>query len=103
MPKLYADAGYDAKWVHGIYCEKFGIATTVIKPACCAADGSSRAERRSQISADYLKAQDFGLRWKVESNMSALKRTTGSTLLARKPINLLKEAALKVLAYALNH
>jgi hypothetical protein len=73
-----------------------------IKPARCAADGSRRGEYRSQMSEDYLKAQNYGLRWKVESYMSGLKRTTGSTLLARKPANLLKEAAFKVLAYALN-
>ena len=101
-PKLYADAGYDAEWVHGVCREEFGIATTVIKPARCAADGSRRGEYRSQMSQDYLKAQNYGLRWKIESYMSALKRTTGSTLLSRKPANLLKEAAFKVLAYALN-
>jgi hypothetical protein len=100
--KLYADAGYDAEWVHGVCREEFGIAATVIKPARSAADGSRRGEYRSQMSEDYLKAQNYGLRWKVESYMSALKRTTGSTLLARKPLNLLKEAAFKVLAYALN-
>jgi hypothetical protein len=54
------------------------------------------------MSEDYVKTQNYGLRWKIESYMSALKRTTGSTLLARKPANLLKEAAFKVLAYALN-
>ena len=101
-PKLYADAGYDAEWVHGVCREEFGIATTVIKPARCAADGSRRGEYRSQMSENYLKEQGYGQRWKVESYMSALKRTTGSTLLARKPANLLKEAAFKVLAYALN-
>jgi hypothetical protein len=51
---------------------------------------------------EYLQSQRYGLRWKIESYMSALKRTTGSTLLSRKPANLLKEAAFKVLAYALN-
>ena len=101
-PTLYADAGYDAEWVHGVCREEFGIATSVIKPARCAADGSRRGEYRSQMSEDYLKAQKYGLRWKIESYMSALKRTTGSTLLCRKPANLLKEAAFKVLAYALN-
>ena len=100
--KLYADAGYDAEWVHGVCREEFGVASTVIKPARCAADGSRRGEYRSQMSEDYLKEQGYGLRWKIESYMSALKRTTGSTLLARKPANLLKEAAFKVLAYALN-
>jgi hypothetical protein len=101
-PKLYADAGYDAEWVHGVCREEFGVATTVIKPARCAADGSRRGEYRSQMSENYLKEQGYGQRWKVESYMSALKRTTGSTLLSRKPANLLKEAAFKVLAYALN-
>lgn len=28
--KLYADAGYDAEWVHGLCREEFGVATTVI-------------------------------------------------------------------------
>ena len=88
--------------MHGVCREEFGVATTVIKPARCAADGSRRGEYRSQMSEDYLKQQGYGLRWKIESYMSALKRTTGSTLLARKPANLLKEAAFKVLAYALN-
>lgn len=101
-PKLYADAGYDAEWVHGVCREEFGVATTVIKPARCAADGSRRGEYRSQMSQGYLKDQSYGLRWKVESYISGLKRTTGSTLLARKPLNLLKEAAFKVLAYAFN-
>jgi hypothetical protein len=100
--KLYADAGYDAEWVHGVCREEFGIASTVIKPARCAKDGSRRGEYRSQMSPEYLQTQRYGLRWKIESYMSALKRTTGSTLLSRKPANLLKEAAFKVLAYALN-
>jgi hypothetical protein len=42
--KLYADAGYDAEWVHGVCREEFGIATPVIKPARCAKDGSRRGE-----------------------------------------------------------
>jgi hypothetical protein len=54
------------------------------------------------MSPEYLLNQRYGLRWKIERYMSALKRTTGSTLLSRKPANLLKEAAFKVLAYALN-
>ena len=62
----------------------------------------SAAEYRSQMSENYLKEQGYGLRWTNESYMSEFKRTTGSTLLARKPANLLKEAAFKVLAYALN-
>jgi hypothetical protein len=100
--KLYADAGYDAEWIHGVCREEFGVATTVIKPARCAADGSRAGHYRSGMSEDFLKTEGYGQRWKVESYMSALKRTTGSTLLSRKPTQLLKEAAFKVLAYALN-
>jgi hypothetical protein len=101
-PALYADAGYDAEWVHRVCREEFGIATTVIKPARCAVDGTRRGEYRSQMSEDHLKAQNYGLRWKIESYMSTLKRTIGSTLLSHKPANLLKKAAFKVLSYALN-
>jgi hypothetical protein len=101
-PKLYADAGYDAEWIHGICREEFGVATTVIKPARCAADGSRRGQYRSAMSPTYLQEQNYGQRWKVESYMSGLKRTTGCALLSRKPSQLLKEAAFKVLAYAFN-
>ena len=39
--------------MHGVCREEFGVATTVIKPARCAADGSRRGEYRSQMSEDY--------------------------------------------------
>ena len=56
---------------------------------------------------DPYKNFKFRVKWDGKfiagvSRVSGLKRTTGSTLLARKPANLLKEAAFKVLAYALN-
>lgn len=96
---LYADAGYDAEWIHG-YCHDHAI-DTVIKPARCAADGSRKGDYRSQMSLEYLEQHHYGKRWLVETYMSGLKRTTGSTLNARKPSNLLIEAAFKVLTYAL--
>jgi hypothetical protein len=68
--KLYADAGYDPEWVHGVCREEFGVATTVIKPARCAKDGSRRGEYRSRMSPEYLQSQRYGLRWKIESYMS---------------------------------
>ena len=97
--KLYADAGYDAEWIHGL-CRDHGV-QTVIKPARCAADGSRSGENRSKMSDQYLKQQKYGQRWLVETYMSGLKRTTGSALTARKPQNLLIEAAIRVFAYAL--
>lgn len=101
-PLLYADAGYDAEWIHGVCREDLGIGNTVIKPARCAADGTRRGEYRAQMSGQFLKRHHYGLRWKVETYISGLKRTTGSTLNSRNPRALLKEAAFKVLAYAFN-
>jgi hypothetical protein len=53
------------------------------------------------MSADYLRQNGYSHRWAVESFFSALKRTMGSALSARRPDQMLAEAALKVLAYAL--
>ena len=98
--KLYADAGYDAEWVHDQCRLEWGV-ESVIKPARQRADGSRGGFWRSQMSDDYLKRKGYGSRWAVESFFSGLKRTMGSTLNARKPSQLLAEAALKVLAYTL--
>ncbi len=52
------------------------------------------------MSAEHLQARGYGRRWAVESFFTALKRTTGAGLRARRPDQQLAEAALKVLAYA---
>ncbi len=98
--KLYADAGYDAEWVHDQCRLEWGV-ESVIKPARARADGSRGGFWRSQMSEDYLQRKGYGSRWAVESFFSGLKRTMGSTLNARKPAQLLAEAAFKVLAYTL--
>ncbi|TWT90359.1 hypothetical protein Mal64_07480 [Pseudobythopirellula maris] len=48
-----------------------------------------------------LKKNGYGRRWFVESFMSGLKRTTGSMLQARHDACMFTEAAIRVLAYAL--
>jgi hypothetical protein len=53
------------------------------------------------MTEQYLKQAGYRKRWTVESFFSALKRTMGSMLSARRPDQLLAEAALKVLAYTL--
>jgi len=98
--KLYADAGYDAEWVHDQCRLEWGV-ESVIKPARQGADGSRRGFWRSRMSADYLKRKGYGSRWAVETFFSGLKRTMGSTLTSRTPAQLLAEAAFKVLAYTL--
>jgi len=98
--KLYADAGYDAEWVHD-QCRLDWGAESVIKPARQRADGTRGGFWRSQMSKKYLARKGYGSRWAVESFFSGLKRTMGSTLTSRKPSQLLAEAAFKVLAYTL--
>lgn len=98
--KLYADAGYDAEWVHD-QCRLDWGAESVIKPARQRADGTRGGFWRSRMSEAYLKRKGYGSRWAVESFFSGLKRTMGSTLTSRKPSQLLAEAAFKVLAYTL--
>jgi hypothetical protein len=98
--RLYADAGYDAEWVHE-QCRLEWGAESVIKPARQRADGTRSGFWRSRMSEEYLERKGYGSRWAVESFFSGLKRTMGSTLTSRKPSQLLAEAAFKVLAYTL--
>jgi Transposase DDE domain/Transposase domain (DUF772) len=98
--KLYADAGYDAEWVHD-QCRLDWGAESVIKPAKQRADGTRSGFWRSRMSESYLERKGYGTRWAVESFFSGLKRTMGSTLTSPKPSQLLAEAAFKVLAYTL--
>lgn len=98
--KLYADAGYDAEWIHVQCREEWGV-ESVIKPAVHRADGQMSGHWRSGMTEKYLKRKGYGQRWAVESFFSGLKRTMGSMLTSRKPDQLLAEAAFKVLAYTL--
>src|SRR5271154_5395142 len=98
--KLYADAGYDAEWIHVQCREQWGV-ESVIKPAVHRADGQMSGLWRSGMTEKYLKRKGYGQRWAVESFFSGLKRTMGSMLNSRKPNQLLAEAAFRVLAYTL--
>lgn len=97
---LYADAGYDAEWVHAQCREEWGP-ESVIKAAVHRADGRRNGIWRSGMSKNYLAKMQYGKRWAVETFFSGLKRTMGSMLNSRRPDQLLKEAAFRVLAYTL--
>lgn len=97
---LFADAGYDAEWVHQ-YCRDGWGVTSWIPPAVHRQDGQINGKHRSKMTPRRLKRNGYGQRWIVESFMSGLKRTTGSMLAARHQASLFAEAALRVLAYAI--
>jgi len=98
--KLYADAGYDAEWIHEHCREKWGV-MSIIPAVPRRADGTAGGKWRSQMTPEYVRQHGYNRRWSVESFFSALKRTIGSSLSARRPDQMLAEAALKVLAYSL--
>ena len=96
---LYADAGYDAEWVHRQAQEEWGVATAI--PPVKHKEGPPGGFYRSQMTTNWLKRIGYGTRWHVETFFSGMKRTMGSTLAARSEDALFSEAALKVLAYAI--
>jgi hypothetical protein len=97
---LYADGGYDAEWIHQRCREQWGV-ESVIKPLNHRPDGTRSGRWRSGMSEEHLRERGYGRRWAVESFFSGLKRTMGAALNARRPEQLLAEAAFRVLAYAL--
>jgi len=100
VERLYADAGYDAEWIHAQCREQWGV-ESVIKPNGQRADGRRNGRWRAGMSPEHLKERQFGRRWGVETFFSGLKRTMGAALNARTPAQQLVEAALKVLTYTL--
>ena len=97
---LFADAGYDAEWVHQYCRDDWGV-TSSIPPAVHRDDGKVNGKYRSKMTPRRLKKNGYGRRWIVESFMSRLKRTTGSMLAARDEACLFTEASIRVLPYAL--
>jgi transposase len=100
LERLYADAGYDAEWIHVQCREQWGV-ESVIKPNGQRADGRRNGKWRAGMSPEHLKERQYGRRWGVETFFSGLKRTMGAAVNARTPTQQLVEAALKVLAYTL--
>jgi hypothetical protein len=98
--RLYADAGYDAEWIHERCRQKWGV-QSVIKPAMERDDGTRGGRWRSLMSPAHLKKCHYGQRWAAESFFSAMKRKVGSHLASRRPNQLLAEAAFKVPAYSI--
>lgn len=94
--RLYADAGYDAEWIHE-YCRGWGVRSW-IPPVMHRPDGTVNGYWRSQMTP---LPRSYGRRWHVESFFSGLKRTTGAALTARTDTALFREALLRVLAYAI--
>ena len=99
--RLYADAGYDADWIHGV-CREVWQVKSWIRPVHHRADGKLGGVYRSQMTETRLKSEGYGKRWHVETFFSGLKRMMGSTLSSRTENTMTNETAFKVLAYAIH-
>jgi hypothetical protein len=93
----YFDSGYDAEWLHefcrdGMGCRSF------IPPVIRTKDGSVRTKHRARC---VNLPKSYGRRWHIESFISGLKRSTGSSLSARSDNARFTEAAIRVLTYAI--
>jgi len=80
-------------------CRGDWVVKSVIPTVQRRGDGKFGGKWRSQTALDYLQKLEIGRRWALESFFSALKRTMGSALSARKPDQMLAEAAFKSFAY----
>lgn len=98
LKALYADAGYDAEYVHRLCRDEWGT-PSYIPLVWRRLDGTVGGRWRAEMTK---LPTSFGRRWHVETFMSGLKRITLSHLRARLQPALFIEAAIRVLAYTIH-
>jgi hypothetical protein len=97
---VYADAGYDAEWVHAFWRDGAG-ARSYAPLVARGGYGVYNTRWRSHLSAFVGRPAGYGRRWHAESFNSGLKRSTGDKLAARSDAARFTEAGLRLLAYQL--
>lgn len=95
---LYADAGYDAEWVHEVLREEFQV-RSLIPPTIGRPTAKRPAGRYRRWMHSHLKRTSYGQRWQVETVMSMIKRRLGETLAACTYWSQRRAAWLKVIAH----
>ena len=95
---VLGDCGYDAERFHTL-CRGMWDARTHVPPVVRSDDGTIKSGP-DRIRCGSREPYLYGRRWHVESFISGMKRTCGSTLAARGERSLFNEAGLKALAYA---
>lgn len=98
LKALYADAGYDAEYVHQLCRDDWGT-PSYIPLVWRRADGTVGGRWRAEMTE---LPKSYGRRWHVETFMSGLKRLTLSHLRARLQAALFTEAAIRILAYTIH-
>ena len=96
----FMDKGYDAQWPH-TFLSAAGAKSFIPPVARPTPQGPVIKTGPDRLRCAKHTPYHYGLRWHVESFISGMKRTCGSTLSARSRPALLIEAGLKALAYAI--
>jgi IS5 family transposase len=94
--EVLADRGYDSFRNHD-WCRAHGIQAW-IPPIVRRPDGTIGGRDRARCQR---RPPRYGKRWHVESVISAIKRTTGSTVAARRPGAQRREAILKAVCWTI--
>ncbi len=95
--EVLADAGYDSNWNHR-WCRRRGFRAW-IPPIVRSVSGAIGGLDRARCAN---RPKRYGKRWHVESVFSAIKRSTGASIAARKPTAQKLEAILKAVAYSVH-
>lgn len=97
--ELYADAGYDAEWVHQCCREVWGIRSWI--PAVVRrTDGTVGGHWRRRMARGLPPR--YGRRWAAESFISGMKRVVGPWLRTRQLHRQPTEALLKAVVYSIH-
>lgn len=99
LTDLYADAGYDAEWIHEWCRDERGIRSW-IKPNRVKRDGTANGHWRNLMATQM--AQDYGRRWGVETVFSVIKRRWGATTVGRTRATQKRETLLKAVVYSID-
>ena len=81
LETLYADAGYDAEWVHEVSRERHGV-RTIIPPLIGRPTGKAPKGHWRKVMSERLHLTNYGQRWQVETVNSMIKRRQGSAVSA---------------------
>ena len=76
---LYADAGYDAEWVHDVARRDLGI-RTIIPPRIGRPTDRAPSGYWRKVMRERIHLTDYGQRWQDETVFSMLKRRQGSAV-----------------------
>lgn len=98
LQTLYADAGYDAEWVHKTARKERGVRTVIPPKAGRPTDKPPTGHWR-RVMHDRIHLTSYGQRWQDETVFSMMKRRLGSALNARSYWSQCRALMLKALVH----